>query len=460
MPPISKYYPPGSKERDEGLTEYTETRTRSQVWEQAEKLYNGKHPRPLKVDPDEGIDDNVIINLVRQVVDRSIGFLFPDMPTFKLDKNSNQETPAETYIRETFEENGGILLLANMGYIGALSGHVLVKVLPPDVAAPNPRTKPQFIVINPKNYRIFWKDNNKTEVVFYEITWKSDNNDYLQDIWYNRSERNWVIDDYVRLNVNGSGWVLLQSYVWKSQLSPIIDWQHLNSPGGYYGRGEISDDQIDLNAAINRTASDVSRILRYHAAPRTVGTGMSQDQVIPSGAINSFFTVENPDAKIYNLEMESDLQSSLNFLTYSTDQLLAESRVVIMRGTVKDFQRVTNTGISAVFIDMITKNALLRQTYGNALIEMVKRILFLGGFPVERAKIQWANPLPVDQTELVNVASLERAMNIVSHRTVSTQRGYNWETEQSYMQAEAQLDFLQKDQGSAPIKTQTSDTPS
>jgi hypothetical protein len=155
------------------------------------------------------------------------------------------------------------------------------------------------------------------------------------------------------------------------------------------------------------------------------------------------WSVENPDAKVYNLEMQSDLQSSINQFNILSKEFLAESRVVILEGTVKDFQRVTNAGVRTVFIDMLSKNNILRWNYGKA-IQMISRVAAMVGKKGEDVVpvVEFVDPLPTDQTETANVAALELQMKLASHQTLSVKRGYKWETEVKKMEEESKMEIF------------------
>jgi hypothetical protein len=146
-------------------------------------------------------------------------------------------------------------------------------------------------------------------------------------------------------------------------------------------------------------------------------------------------------------------------LQFLNDAMLMQARVVIMRGTVKDFQRVTNTGIRAVFLDMIAKNQLLRWNYGTGIQEISRRILMLNGMDFSRRPdVIWPDPLPEDDTETVNALSLERAMKIVSRKTVSQKRGYIWKEQLKQMEDEEKNEIFAMPEpgqgsGAAPAKT-------
>lgn len=443
MPAAMKYVTPDDPTRfsigNQLNTSNEERRLLAEVFERAEKYYEGRQPKPLSVDED-GIDDNIIVNLTKQAVDRTLSFLFPS-PFRLVTDPARENSPEEQYLNDTLNTNGGPVFWDGVAYNGALAGHNFVRILPPDPDNERNPDFPRLVNYVPGSVIAYWKADDKERVLWYEVRWTALGDNYLQDIRRSDDGNSWVIETFLQRKGTGRFEPMGGPEVWPYRLSPIVDWPHIPMTNRFYGKGEVTGDQTQLNDSINRTISDMSRILRFHAFPKTVGIGINSED-IQETAIDGFWTTENPEANIFNLEMRSDLASSMNMLQYLSDAHLAQARVVIMRGTVKDFQRVTNTGIRAVFLDMIAKNQLLRASYGEAIQRIAQRILLLGGYSPIRPDVMWPDPLPTDDTEAINTLAIERNLNIVSHETASKKRGYDWEEEKSQQEDEMDLEFL------------------
>lgn len=411
-----------------------------------ERYYEGKHAPSLLPD-DEGVDDNIVINHVKQIIDRSVSFLFPTLPKFEI--NAERETQEEQWLKEAWRYNKGTLALNGFAMNGCKGGHVFIKIKPAETASEYPR----LINLKPDTVTVFWQADDIEMPLWYEIRYEAGDVEYLQDIVYDRQNRVWIFYEYESRKRGTKNWVLRgEPETWKYPFAPIVHWQHLPNVNEFYGKSETDDGILQANDAVNRIASDINRILRYHSFPKTVGTGFTAGEMQETG-IDRFWTVASPDAVIKNLEMQSDLSSSMNMLTTLTDNILSLARVVIMKGTVKDFQRVTNTGIRAVFLDMINKNILLRWSYGVGLAELSYRMLAVAGKTAKRPDIIWPDPLPEDQTETVNILAIERAMKIVSHRTAATKRGYSFDQEARNMEQEASMDIFAAPEPAASANT-------
>lgn len=449
MPPIDKYYPPGSPERVRVTTTSgnDDLALRSRWYDQVRSYYDGDMKTFLDQKEDEP-DDNVIINKVKQVVDRTVAFLFPAFPELELNPDISDKTPDEQWLEDLWNENGGIALAQDMAYVGSLSGDVYMRIMPADASQGD--EFPQILLLDPKTVQTFWSASNLKRTLWHEVSWSITLNNvtksYILD--FINDGTSWRIWQYensgataITSNTVG-GWELTERTSWPTTLPPIVHWKHLPNPRNFYGNAEFTRSQLGLNDKINLIGSENNRINRYHASPKTVATGTSAGE-IEETAIDEMWAIEAPEAKVYNLEMQSDMQASINQFNMLSQEFLAESRVVILQGTVKDFQRVTNAGVRTVFIDMLSKNSILRWNYGKGM-QMVSRTaawLAKKGMDV-KPTILFADPLPTDQTETANVAALERQMNIVSRQTLSVKRGYDWTEEKAKMAEEANLEFL------------------
>jgi hypothetical protein len=201
----------------------------------------------------------------------------------------------------------------------------------------------------------------------------------------------------------------------------------LPNPVGFYGRDELP--HAELNDAINRVASDVSRILRFHAYPRTIGTGFEAGTV-QATAIDDFWTIPNENARVFNLEMGSDLTASMRFLQTLTEAFLGESRVNILNGDPQNVKGVTNLAIRALYMDMIAKNEVLRRHYGRGIQDLSQRLLMLGGRRFDVAPtVHWGDALPMDQREAVEIVARQVDVGVLSKESAAAKLGLDADRE-------------------------------
>lgn len=377
MPPALAYTPNDAALRDAADAEL---RARRASYQRACDYYNGLHKRHLRAHDEEG-DDNVVINLVRQAIDRAVSLLMPRFPTLELPTQPERSTALE----QLWAANGGARFLAKAAKQGCLSGHIFVRALPPE----GPDALPRLIALNPANVAAFWRADDYEDVLWYEVHWSHQRANYRQEII--RDDQTWLIYTWQEA---GSGWQRIETGVWAYPLPPILSWPHQAVPDGFYGQPEIGS--FALNDRVNKLMSDVARILRYHAAPRTVGIGFEARDLTPT-AINTLWTIPKADAKVFNLEMQTDLASSLNAITFLTRAFLAEQRVVVLDGTVADWRHITNLGVRTLYMDALFKTEELRRSYEIGLVAVSQVLRMLAGEADYRApiRVMWADPLPM-----------------------------------------------------------------
>lgn len=395
-----------------------EFQQRQDVIKRNADYYYGRHKKWLKDDT-----SNVVINLCRQAIDRIISFLVPKMPALEL--NEEETTDDEQLLMTVWNENGGATLLNNMVWGGCVAGQVYARVFQ------DTDGNIKIVNLNPANVITFWDSDDYNKVLWYELRW---NDAARQDVVWDGNR--WLILQYER---GEKGWRKVDEIIWPYVFSPIVDWQHQKITGQYYGQHELQ--HAALNDIVNKIASDVAEIIRYHATPRTIGTGIQAGQVQETG-IDRFWAIDDADAKVFNLEMSSDLSSSMNYLALLREMFLAESRVSIVPSSLDAFRNMTNLGIRAAFMDMSLKNESLRRAYGWGIQEISKRVLALAGLEPVAPRIVWDDALPVDGRETLQVVQQEMGLGLLSKRTASAILGLNYDTESERLSKEYMEDDI------------------
>jgi hypothetical protein len=274
------------------------------------------------------------------------------------------------------------------------------------------------------------------KVVCYKIEYTRGNVAHREDI-YRQDDNSWVIQPYTK--TDGASWMTGELAIWQFPFAPIVDWQNMPNQDGYYGQADLVN--IGINDAVNFAASNINRILKYHAHPKTIGVGLEAEQ-IKETAVDGFWSISNPDAKISNLEMQSDLASSMAFLEFLQGSFYSQHRAVDLASMKDRIGQLTNFGLRMLFKDALDKTRVKQTLYGEGLELLCQRAGMISGYDFGGVHINWADPLPFNDKEEIEGLEKELSLGIVSKETAAQVRGRDWELEQARMQQEKANDQL------------------
>lgn len=422
------------------------------------KYYAGDHTKQLKVKVGKQ-DDNVILNFIALAVDRSVSRLFRGGIDFNLPEGAEAQ---QEYIETIWDLNKKEIILYQVGLHGAVYGTPYFKIVPdgiidPYTAKPYPRlvaldpeivrveTDPQDMNIISRyivEYTVVEQVNEFTtkEVGHREITRRDRPTDYENEPA--QTPGYWIVEYWERVGESGR-WVLDHSEQWPYDFPPIIHWKNLPSLKSCYGDSDI-DDAINIQDKENFTVSNISKIIKFHAHPKTIGTGFSAKELEPAANVESFWSISNPDARVANLEMQSDLVSSRQFALDLRQSVFDICREVDISSMADKLGALTNFGLRVLYSDAIDKNDTKRQLYGDAILELNRRLLVLAGYKGENSRpgqIQWGDAIISNPKEEMEIDRMALEMQIVDLETLvqryQNRYGLDWETLQERLQEQA-----------------------
>lgn len=421
--------------------------------------YDGKHKRFLKVR--EGIvDPNVIINRDGQAIDARLNFFFPDMFSMQLDEDeptteepsedtadAPKENPTEVEIFDIIEDNGGASLLQDCGLFGELMGHIYVRIyatIKPvgknedgqDTYAVDDTMPYRIVALNPSTIITYWSAEDKDTVLWYEHQYTSDRKYKVDYVNLNaQGGYGWLIKKY---RMNNNAWQFMSEEAWPLLNGPIVDWQHLREPRSYYGRSSLGASR--LNDALNKVASDVKQILRYHAAPRIIGKGVNPAD-IQSTSIDGFMTIpastSEAQTDVKSLEMQSDLTSSMNFLNYLDGAHAADMKIARISST-EALKNITNLGLKVAFADLLAETTRVHRNHSAGWRKIVLTIMELQNKPIEgvKPKITWPMALPMSELEATQTVQMQIDMGVLSKESAAGVLNIDWQQEQERLDSE------------------------
>jgi hypothetical protein len=475
MPSALNYVPPTDKDRHNLWVQANMERERRRAQYQLNlSYYRGDHPKTVPVEYDDRgkviMDDNVIINLIKTAADRTSTFVMPTLPVVRTDLDRVERNEWDLYLEKFIREKMNLHFLTKWVLRGSLAGHTFLQVSDVD-------GEPHVTLLDPVSVAAYWRADDVADVIWYEMLFYIGGILHVRD--YYKVDTGWSIDTYKakgepsnntlasvlfpdpQSNISKTystaatfpSFEKISSVVFTMKDSPVLSVPHLPDPDNYYGHSDFG--QMNLQDAINRLASIRNQIARESSAPVDFIAGADPKTVSYDGGV---FSSPNPDAKVVRLETKGDLAGLTNALESLVSQLLAQLRVVLLKGDAKDLQRVTNASVRTLFLDALAKNEILRDTYLRAIKAACRVALAIGYkhgkvpmFPNDREiYVSMDTPLPVDKTENANVVALGIAGGYMSRRSGAELMGLNWQFEQANIEGE--VAYLTKTQNYASIK--------
>jgi hypothetical protein len=234
----------------------------------------------------------------------------------------------------------------------------------------------------------------------------------------------WKIFDY---RAWGQSWRLIAEQDWAFPFAPIVDWPVKKRAHSRYGVSLLAGGRAGLNDGVNFTASNIGRILYYHAHPQTFAFGTTLDD---KTSVGGFWDDLPADARVETLELQSDLVSSMNFMNFLKGEFFSATRV-LDTSTVKDkLGQITNFGVRMLFDEMIESYQDITSLCGEGLADTFYRMLQVDGVVVDaKPQTVWADPLPTNRLETLQEAQIEEQLNTTSTKTIATDIGRNYELE-------------------------------
>lgn len=459
MPAATKYVTENSSSEARQLDEafLRELRKRQKRHAAAWAYYEGDHREPLKAD-NTGTDDNLVINLIESVVDKGVssllgtddqgmvkglqfevvdepgeeGFVPRMFGRLRRAVSSEEPAPEQDYLDALWAANQQNILLADAFLSAAVTGHGFVKIVPDGKEGESGETLPRLVNLNPDNVTVFWADDDVERVLWYRIQFSKTRQDIVREVGEDGADSGqWLVYNYTR-QTDHADWDLIGGEVrWPHSWPPVVDWKNRSNPRGYYGRSDVGT-LGRLNDGLNFVASNTQRILKHHAHPKTIVVGVGAEQ-LERTAVDSLWAIGSASrdkVEVKNLEMASDLGSSLNFVTLIWRAIFDLGRE-LNPGTVADkLGDITNFGLRVLFSDSLAKSGMKRMLTGDALTRLNRRLLELANLNAKvKLNIIWPDPLPGDPLAMANALKVMSELGL-SNETALERAGYDAEQEQ------------------------------
>lgn len=425
------------------------------------RLYLGEHEKPLTVRAGAP-DDNVTPNFSGLFVDKGVSFLFGKDVDFTLEdseqaalEGDTERSPEEAYLEQVWRANRKMSFLHKLALNGGVCGHAFVKIIE---RAPQ---LPRLIVLDPGNVTAVWDQEDIERVLGYKIQYNVIEEGQAavrrQLIELDEQGESWTIRMQVGRETRiergfidrslGTAPSLVTHWedvgepvLWAHAFPPIIDTQNLPRPNEYWGTSDLEGGVVDLNHALSRVASNMTRIVRLHGHPKTVTVGLSpEDASRISVNVDGVLNLPNPESSISNLEMSSDLSASIEVYKRLKEAMHEIGRVPeVATGKLDSIGQLSGLAMGILYQPLLEKTETKRRLYGDLLVELNRRLLALAGQGEDAVTtIHWPELLPGDPKAEAETAVIHHELG-VSTTTLVNKFGYDAQTEAELSAAEAE----------------------
>ena len=353
--------------------------------------YRGHHRKPIKVKAGQA-DDNVIINWSKKVVNTGVSFLFGKPVTFEIADDATR-SPAEEWLDSIWSNDpktgfSAQVFLEKLAQNGAVSGTAFVKLHAPDDA----HELPYMRAIDPAIADIITAADDVDTVLAYHLVWRSGDEWKRQRI--ERDGMIWRI--FEEVHTRADVWRVDDEIAWEYDFPPVFHCQNLALANSQWGLSDLED--ADLNDAINFVTSNMNRIIRYHAHPKTIGTGFAANQ-LQTTAVDQFWAIPASDAKVANLEMQSELSSSRQHRADLEEAYHQVTDVPRLDPAQVNLGALSGFALKILYGPLLSKTNRKRGTYGALLQQINRALLVLGGYDDDVVTNVWPDPLPSNTME-------------------------------------------------------------
>ena len=434
--PLFPDYRPEEKYADLGDLDDFE---REQRIKRAYTAYFHGGPDTLKRRKGE-IDDNIKVNYARLIVDAGVANLFGSQVMVNAPADAGDQV--QEAIDEMATNNNAPLFWQKMGVSGAIGGTSYYRLMVRE------DDQIRWVSLDPSTVEMEWDEQDYETVTGYIIT-------FIPNAGVSSIARRHLIqragDDWVILEQEATDddWRTVNEEIWPYTFPPVGHIQNLPSPHEVYGIADLEPDVLDLCDGINRVVSNINRIVRLYAHPRTWGK-MIGDALNMDANPGAVIRLEHPDASLQNLEMRSDLASSIDLYRRLVSALHETTRIPeVATGKLDSAGQLSSLALRILYAPLLQKVESKRRTYGHGIKEMYRRALEIMGYEGVTVQVVWPDILPVDPEAMRRAALIDSQLG-VSRATLLGQLGYDPELEEQNVSEETVNAADQFNAGLAP----------
>lgn len=397
----------------------------------------GKQTKQLKVREGQ-FDDNIVLNFVGLIADRIVSQTVGR--GFEIDFEGDQETESEKWIKSLLDANHQEILFHRGAKFAVEAGTGFMFLQPDGVTGNDGESYPRLTLLEPAFVTIHAEPEDYEQITSYTIQYKIviDGKEVARKREINRiasligdgepDRITWEIVDYI--NRTGSAeWLEIGRQDWGHYFPPVLHWQNLPSLDKVEGEPDITDDLLAAQDRVNFVASNASKIIRFYAHPQRFSRLLGMDSKVKL-APDEMPNFTDASGGLFQLEPMGDMAGVLSYLKMLRQAMFDRARVVDIDSMQDKLGALTNFGLKVLYQDNINLINTHRELLGDAIEELVQRLLVLGGKEVIPCKVVWPDWMPVNEAEEVAAIVQDINAGLLSKQTAAGVRGYDWENEQ------------------------------
>lgn len=394
----------------------------------------GRHDQTIIPKPGK-TDDNIYLNFSGLAIDRSISMLFGNGVEFDLPGAGN-DTPEDKYIEEVWDANKKEIFLHRLALLASEDGTGYIKTIKNGVVGKSGTEHVRLLVVDPKWVTMDTNPEDFEQVIRYTIrfnTTGADEKPVARKQIHELTDANmWSIEDWQASHLTAGKWELMMRELWEYEFPQVLHFQNLPAADDVYGMPDLTNDLIMLQDKLNFTASNINKIIRLHAHPKMYAYGMGgANKEILNMDIGEMMMANSADAYLKTLEMQSDLSSSSEFFKILRQAFFDVARTVDIDSLGDKLGTLTNFGLRVLYQDAINKIKTKQRLYGDALLELNRRLLVIAEMNTDPGEIIWPDPLPINGTDLSNELKTDLEIGILDKQTATGLKGYDYEQVQA-----------------------------
>jgi hypothetical protein len=326
-------------------------------------------------------------------------------------------------------------LLQKLATNGGIYGTAFLKI------HAQPGQMPKLVVVDPETVSVALDPMDVDSVLRYTIRYQTldPQTDKIISVRQVIAQDGlqWQITDEIG-NVDGGTWQTVSVQTWPYRFAPMLHCQNLNAPNAFWGVSDIEDDVLEVINKESYTVSNILKILRFHAHPKTWVRGASAAQIKVNP--DNMIVLPGETATIQNLEMQSDLASSIAMHRELVQFIHGLSRIPeVSTGKLDNVGALSGVALEILYQPLLEKTLAKRVTYGDMLVELNRRLLAIGGYGEENyTELRWQELLPKDAQMQANAALSLKQLG-VSGDTLIQEFGYDPDVEREKRAKESDL---------------------